>query len=334
MSRPESPPDRAPASAHAHGHDHPHDHGHGHGHAHGHDHVHGVVDPSLLSSERGIRTVKASLLLLLATGCMQVVVVWVSGSVALLADTIHNFADATTAVPIWIAFRLSRRPPDGRFTYGYGRVEDLAGLSVVAAVLFSAITAGYQSVQRFLEPQPMTSLGLVASAALIGFIGNETVAWMRLRTGRAIGSAALIADGHHARIDGLSSLAVLGSTIGAWFGFPLADPIVGLIITAIIFAIVWESSRTVGARLLDTVEPRIPEQIRAVADVAHPGALQDLRARWIGHRLCAELTLGLPADRSLTEVGAAIDALRSRLLAEVEHLAEVRIVVEPRRLRE
>ena len=175
------------------------------------------------------------------TAVLQLGVVFLTGSVALLADTIHNFGDAGTAIPLWIAFMFARRKPSARFTYGFGRVEDLAGVIVVAIILSSALVAGYQAVDRLLNPQPVTFLGWLAAAGVLGFFGNEAVAVFRIRVGRQINSAALIADGYHARTDGLTSLAVVLGAFGVWLGFPLADPIVGLIITAMIFMIVGES---------------------------------------------------------------------------------------------
>jgi cation diffusion facilitator family transporter len=206
-----------------------------------HSHTHGfgdVVDPTILTTERGIWAVKWSLVGLMLTAVLQVVIVYISGSVALLADTIHNFGDAATAIPLWIAFLLARRKPSKRFTYGYGRVEDLAGVAIVFMILFSAVVAGYESIQRIFQPQEVKYLWAVVAASLIGFIGNEAVALFRIKVGKEIGSAALVADGYHARVDGLTSLAVLFGVVGVWLGYPLADPIVGLLITIAILKIV------------------------------------------------------------------------------------------------
>ena len=206
-----------------------------------HDHVHGTLDPSIASSERGIWAVKWSFVGLFATALVQAVVVMLSGSVALLSDMIHNFGDASTAIPLWIAFSLSRLGASRRFTFGYGRVEDLAGVLVVLIILFSAVVAGYQAIERLLNPQPIGLLWAVVAASVIGFLGNEAVAVFRIKVGREIGSAALVADGYHARTDGWTSLAVLLGALGVWLGYPLADPIVGLLITAAILGIVWQS---------------------------------------------------------------------------------------------
>src|SRR5215207_2956660 len=217
---------------------HLHDEEHRHNHGHGeHGHAHGAVDPTITTSERGIWAVKWSFVALLATALVQIVVVLLSGSVALLSDTIHNFGDAATAIPLGVAFALSRLGASRRFTFGYGRVEDLAGVIVVLIILFSAVVAGYQAVERLINPQPVVLLWAVAAAALVGFVGNEAVAVFRIRVGRQIGSAALEADGYHARTDGWTSLAVLLGAVGVWLGYPLADPIIGLLIAAAILVI-------------------------------------------------------------------------------------------------
>ncbi|MDO8673125.1 MAG: cation diffusion facilitator family transporter, partial [Dehalococcoidia bacterium] len=185
-------------------------------------HTHGAIDPIILTNRRGMWAVKWSLLGLLVTAVIQIFVVYFSGSIALLADTVHNFGDAATALPLAIAFTLARRKPTNRFTYGFGRVEDLAGVAVVLTILFSAIFAGYSSIDRLLHPQTVGYLWAVFAASLVGFIGNEVVAVFRIRVGKEIGSAALVADGYHARVDGLASLAVLVGVVGIWLGYPLA----------------------------------------------------------------------------------------------------------------
>jgi cation diffusion facilitator family transporter len=211
-----------------------HDHN-GHDHDHAQGHTHGVVDPAIATTDQGIWAIKWSFLILAATAVLQLVVVYVSNSVALLADTIHNIADAGTAIPLWIAFVLARRKPTQTFTYGYGRVEDFAGLAIVLIILLSALVAGYEAIDRLFHPRPVMHLGWLAAAGVIGFLGNEAAAVFRIRIGRQINSAALIADGYHARTDGLTSLAVVLGALGVWMGYALADPIIGLIITAVIF---------------------------------------------------------------------------------------------------
>src|SRR5437773_268026 len=241
--------------------------GHGHDRSDGgHGHTHGVIDPTIATTMRGIWAIKWSFVVLAITSALQLVIVFFSGSVALLADTIHNVGDAATAIPLWIAFMLARRKPSKTFTYGLGRVEDLAGILIVLIILFSAIVAGYEAIARLINPQPIAFLGWVAAAGIIGFIGNEAVAVFRIRAGREINSAALIADGYHARTDGFTSLSVVVGAIGVWLGFPLADPIVGLLITIAIFAIVWQSSKAVLTRMLDGVEPGIVDEIHHAAE--------------------------------------------------------------------
>lgn len=302
----------------AHGHDeHPHDHSHSEGAHSGHGHAHGVVDPSIATSERGIWAIKWSFVGLFVTALFQVVVVWLSGSVALLADTIHNFADAATAVPLWIAFALSRWKPNRKFTYGYGRVEDLAGMSIVAIIALSAAFAGYETVQRLLHPHPVGYLWAV-------------VALFRIKVGKQIHSAALIADGYHARVDGLTSLAVLFGAVGVWLGYPLADPIVGLLITLAIVQIVWQSSKAVFTRALDGVEPEIIDEIRDAA--GHASGVEkvtDVRARWLGHRLHVELNVAVASHLSIVEAHAIAKEVRHELLHHLTYLSSVIVHIDP-----
>jgi len=286
--------------------DHSHDHSGQGGH---HGHTHGVVDPTIATTERGIWAIKWSFVILAVTAALQFAVVIASGSVALLADTIHNVGDAVTAVPLWIAFAFARRKPSSRFTYGYGRVEDLAGIAIVLIILFSAIVAAYEAIDRLIHPQPLGLLGWVALAGLVGFIGNEVVAVFRIRVGREIQSAALIADGYHARTDGLTSLAVVVGAAGVWLGLPLADPIIGLLITVAIFGIVWQSVKAVFTRVLDGVEPGVVAEIRHAAE--HVPAIRqvlDVRARWLGHRLHADLDLALDSGTTVAEAEGVTSA--------------------------
>lgn len=270
------------------------------------------VDDTLESTAAGIRTVKISLLVLGLTALIQIVIVVMSGSVALAADTIHNFADALTAVPLWIAFALGAKPATRRYTYGFGRVEDLAGSFVVAMITMSAIIAGYEAIARLIHPQQIEHVGWVALAGLVGFIGNEWVALYRIRVGHRIGSAALIADGLHTRTDGFTSLAVLCSAGGVALGFPLADPIVGLLITAAILAVLRTAARDVFRRLLDGVDPAMVDAAEQ-ALAARPGvqAVRSVRMRWIGHRLHADAEL---------DVDPALDLAQAHRIAhDAEH---------------
>jgi len=318
------------------GHDHPHghgDHGHGHGaHAskHGPHHPHGVVDPVIATTKRGIWAVKWSFVILGVTAALQLGIVVLSGSVALLADTIHNVGDAATAVPLWIAFLFARRRASARFTYGFGRVEDLAGVIVVLIIVCSAIVAGYEAINRLLHPQPIAFLGWVAAAGIVGFVGNEWVAVFRIRVGRDIDSVALIADGYHARTDGLTSLAVVLGALGVWLGFPAADPLIGLVITAMIFGIVWQSTQAVFTRLLDGVDPAVIEEIKHA--VQHTPEVQDVtqvRVRWLGHRLHAELNIAVSPHLSVAQGHAIATEVRHQLLHHLPHLANATIHIDP-----
>ena len=306
-----------------------HDH-HGHGHGHRHGHTHGAIDPTIATSERGIWAIKWSFVILAFTAALQFAVVIASGSIALLADTIHNAGDAVTAVPLWIAFRLVRQKPTLRFTYGLGRVEDLAGVTIVAIILFSAIVAGWEAINRLIYPQPITLLWAVAGAGVIGFVGNEACAILRIRVGREIESAALVADGYHARTDGLTSLAVVIGAAGVWWGFPLADPIVGLLITFAIFGIVWQSSKAVFTRLLDGVEPDMVAKIRhAAGHVGDASNILNVRARWLGHRLTAELDVAVDGRTTVHEAEALSERIEHELLEHLPALAQAHVRMRP-----
>src|SRR5262245_46878875 len=220
-------------------HEDPHEHTHVSGlwgwlsalfHLHGHSHQHGDLfsEHAFADNKEGIRAVWLSLVALTITSVLQLVIVFWSGSVALLADTLHNIGDGLNSIPLLIAFYLARRAATRRYTYGFGRAEDVAGIFIVLSIAISAGIIFWESFQRFLHPQPLTDLGWVAAAAIVGFLGNEAVALLQIRVGRKIGSAAMIADGLHARTDGLTSLAVLLAVGGAWLGFPILDPIIGL----------------------------------------------------------------------------------------------------------
>ena len=298
--------------------------------AHGHGHTHGTVDPGIVTSERGIWAIKWSFVVLAVTSVLQLAAVIATHSVALLADTIHNFGDATTAIPLWIAFRLARRKPSSRFTYGYGRAEDFAGVLIILIILFSALVAGYEAIDRLLHPREITMLGWIAAAGLLGFIGNEWVAVLRIRVGREINSAALIADGFHARTDGLTSLAVVAGAAGVWLGFPLADPLIGLLITIAILGIVWQSAKVVLTRMLDGVDPSVVDEIRDIAGHV-PGIARvlDVRARWLGHKLTAELDAAVDGTLKVDEANTLVVQLERELSGHIPGLASVRIRIRP-----
>ncbi len=305
-------------------------HKHPHVHSHGHCHTHGSVDPSILATEKGLWAVKWSFIGLIITAVMQIFIVYISGSVALLADTIHNFGDASTAIPLAIAFSLARRKPSKRFSYGYGRVEDLAGVIIVFLILFSAVVAGYESVNRFFNPQPIGHLQAVAIAGIIGCVGNEIVAQFRMKVGKEIGSAALIADGYHARVDGFTSLAVLIGAAGAWVGYPIIDPIIGILITITILKIVLDTSKLVFTRLLDGVEPEVLDNVKNIAgSVEGVCEITDIRVRWIGHRLHAEINASVDPSLSVEEGHEIANAVREKLLENFSYLSGTTIHVDP-----
>jgi len=302
--------------------------GRGHSHDGGHAHTHGVIDPTIATTSRGIWAIKWSFVILATTAVFQIFVVLISNSVALLADTIHNVGDAATAIPLWIAFVFARRKPSDQFTYGLGRVEDLAGMTIVALILFSALVAGYQTIDRFINPQEISFLWAVAAAGVVGFIGNEAVAVLRIRVGREINSAALIADGYHARVDGLTSLAVVAGAIGVWLGFPLADPIVGALITFLIFGIVWQSAKAVFTRALDGVEPEFTALLRHTGEHV-PGVrgLQNIRTRWIGHRMYAEADVVVDGSLLVREAAIITEKLQRQADKHLPALASLRLAL-------
>lgn len=288
------------------------------------------VDAQLESSARGIWALKVSLLGLLATAGFQVVVVLISGSVALLADTIHNFSDALTAVPLWIAFVLGRRAATSRYTYGYGRAEDLAGVFIVLMIAASAGLAGWESVQRLLNPQPIANLGWVMVAAVVGFAGNEAVAVFRIRVGNEIGSAALVADGHHARADGFTSLAVLPGAIGVLAGFPLADPLVGLGITVAILFVLRDAGLQMWHRLMDAADPDVVQSLtREAAMVEGVQQVDDVRLRWLGHRLEADMRIVVDEDLPTRDSHRLAEEVRHRLFHVQPKLASIIVHVDP-----
>src|SRR5262252_8888667 len=324
--------------------------GHVHGHVHGHDHARrpGIierlrhvlrphshdaadkVDAAMEDSAAGIRALWISLAVLGGTAVLQAIVVAFSGSVALLGDTLHNAADALTAVPLGIAFVVGRRPPNRRYTYGYGRAEDLAGVVIVLLIAASSALAGWQAVTRLAHPRPVSALVAVAAAALAGFAGNELVAGYRIRAGRRIGSAALVADGLHARTDGFTSLAVLLGAGGAALGWYRADPIVGLVITAAIAAVLWQAGREVYRRLMDAVAPALTVRAEQVLTQT-PGVLGtgQVRLRWIGHRLRAECEVIVDAAASAVQAHQVAVNAEHALLHALPRLSAALVHADP-----
>ncbi len=269
----------------------------------GHSHEeHEQVDDALRSSEEGIWAIKVSLVVLALTAVFQLFIAVISGSVALLADTIHNFGDALTALPLWLAFALSRRAANRAYTYGYGRAEDLAGVAIVGIIFFSACVAGYQSVLKLIEGSEVSGVGWVAVAAAVGFVGNEVVARFRIRVGERIASAALVADGQHARVDGFTSLAVLAGAGGVALGYPIVDPIVGLLITVAILFIVKDSARSMWRRMMDAVESEVVASIEKNAkETEGVEEVESVRARWVGHCLHSEVRIRVDGRLSVAE---------------------------------
>jgi cation diffusion facilitator family transporter len=296
---------------------------------HSHDHA-DSVDDALTSSARGIRAVKLSLVGLGITAFLQLGVVLITGSVALLADTIHNFSDALTAIPLWIAFILGSRAATRRYTFGYRRAEDLAGLFVLLMILGSAVLAAYESITRLINPVVITNIPIVIAAGFIGFAGNEAVALYRIRVGRQIGSAALVADGYHARTDGLTSLAVVAGAVGVWLGYPIADPLVGLLITVAILFVLKSATGQMLGRLMDAVEPALVDEVEAVVR-ATPDVqgVSKVRVRWVGHALEASFAITVDCDMTVTAGHRVAEAVRHRLLHEVAKLDTAVIHVNP-----
>lgn len=296
---------------------------------HSHDNA-DKVDSALEASREGMRCLKLSFGFLMLTALVQTVIVYYTNSVALLGDTLHNYADALTAVPLAIAFLVGRRVATRSYTYGYGRAEDLAGIIVVVLIALSAFYAGFEAVRRFRDPGEVQYLGVLAVAGVVGFLGNELVAQYRIRTGRRIGSAALVADGLHARTDGFTSLAVVLSAVGIWMGFPLADPIIGLLITVAILFVLRDAAKEVYRRLMDAVDPHLVDQAEEVIR-STPGVVEvtDLRLRWHGHKLLAEAGIAVDSSLSLVEAHEMSHRVEHDLVHGVRRLAAATIHAEP-----
>ncbi len=328
------------SSAHEHGHEDGYDGGHEHPGGlkgliraaftpHSHD-AGDAVDRALRDSAKGMRALKISLGGLAITAALQVVVVLISGSVALLADTIHNLADALTAVPLAVAFWIGRRKPTKRYTYGYGRAEDLAGVFIVLMIAVSAVVAGWEAIARLAHPQDVRNVGWVIAAGLIGFAGNELVAVYRIRVGREIGSAALVADGLHARTDGLTSLAVVIGACGVAAGWQLADPIVGLAITVAILFVLKSAARDIYRRLIDSVDPALVDEVGGVVGRV-PGiqAVDRVAIRWVGHELRAEVDVVSDRDLTIAQGHEIAEEAHHRLLHDIPKLARATIHTSP-----
>ena len=343
MSHQHQHPHTASHGHHDHGH---HDHGHeAHGHPTGlaravsrvthavrpHSHEPAdQVDAALEASAEGMRVLWVSLGILAGTAAVQEAVAALSGSVALLGDTLHNAADALTAVPLAVAFIVGRRPPDRRYTYGYGRAEDLAGVVIVVLIAASCALAASVAVSRLMHPHRVTDLAAVAAAALAGFAGNELAAQYRIRAGRRIGSAALVADGLHARADGLASLGVLAGAGGVALGWNWADPVVGLAITAVLVSVLWRAAREIYRRLMDAVDPELVDTAeRALRGT--PGVLStgQVRLRWIGHRLHAEAEITVSGEVTAVEAHGVAVSAEHALLHALPRLSAALVHADP-----
>ncbi len=296
---------------------------------HSHD-VADQIDSELEASHDGTRALWISLVVLGITTVVQGGVVLLSHSVALLGDTLHNFGDALTALPLGLAFVIGRRAPNDRYTYGYGRGEDLAGLTVVLVVVISALVAGYEAVNRLLHPADVHALGWVAAAALIGFIGNEVAARVRITTGRRIGSTALVADGVHVRADGVTSLAVLAGAGGVALGWRWADPVVGLLITVAIVSVVRSAVRSVWHRLMDAVDPELVANARSAGAMV-PGviAVEHFRVRWIGHRLHGEAEILVPGGLDVVAAHQLAHHVEHQVIHAIPRLTDVLVHASP-----
>ncbi len=304
-------------------------------HLPGFDHDHGetdsvIVDKSVLDNNIGIITIWLSLGLLWLTTIIQAVIYTSTNSVALLADTVHNLVDALNSIPLLLAFYLARRAASRRFTYGFGRAEDIAGILIVVSIVYSAYHIINESINRFLNPTPIDNLALVALAAGIGFIGNEAVATLQTRVGKRIGSDAMVADGQHARIDGITSLAVFAAVLGSWLGLDILDPIIGIVIAVAIVGIAWNAIRKVFFRIMDAVDPSLFNQFEHhIEQVAGVNTIERLRLRWVGHRLYGEVTVTGSDTLSVAEAHAIATQIQDRLAQVFPVLGEVTVHVAP-----
>ena len=325
----------------AHSHDHHHHHHHSGplakiaqalhlpGFTHDHSHSDLAGDSAFLDNQLAIRTVWLALLALGATTILQVVIYVASGSVALLADTVHNLGDALNSIPLLIAFYLARRAANKRFTYGFGRLEDIAGVFIVISIGFSAAFILVESVQRLLNPLPLENLEWIALASLVGFVGNELVAEMQIRVGRRIGSDAMIADGQHARVDGLTSLAVLIAVLGTLIGAPILDPVEGVVIAVAIVGITLNAVRAIWYRMMDAVDPHLTEHVEAHAlEVAGVSRIDSLRLRWVGHRLYGVMIVSLSPPTSLQESQEIVANVQQEARSIIPQLEELVVQVK------
>ena len=318
------------AGEHEHNHE-SHSHHHEHDHdENGHGHEHGKVDPDLYGNRAGLRAVQISTAGMLLVSVIQFTIAWIGGSAGLFADALHNFGDVFTTVALWIAFVVSNRAANQRYTYGYYRAEDLAGIFIVLVIIASATASAIESIQKLISGTIPTQIYLSMAAALVGVAGNELLAQYKISVGKRINSVPLIADGQHSRIDGLTSLAAFAGLIGVTLGFPKADPIAGIVITIVIVTVVYSTSRSVLQRILDAVDPHIVPSIMTTA-LAIPGveAVTDVRARWVGHTLHVMMNIEVDAELTLSKAHAIAEEVRHRLFHDIKGISEVVIHTDP-----
>ena len=297
------------------------------GHAHGQSHDHGaVVDAGV----EGIRATKVSLLGLGITAALQAIIVVYTGSVALLSDTLHNLTDALTAVPLWIAFALGRRAPTARFTHGYHRAEDLAGVVIVLVIAVSAGAVAWESLQRLVDPRSITFAPWVIAAGLVGAGGNEAVARYRMKVGERIGSQALVADGYHARSDAFTSLAVVAAGVGSLVGWDWVDPVAGMLVAVMILVILRSTAVKMLGRILDAVDPELVERSTAIAaGVEGVVEVTATRLRFSGHRLLATVSVGVDPRVSVTEGHLIAERVAHELAHQLPFALDAVVHVDP-----
>src|SRR5947199_1551151 len=312
-----------------HDHDeHDHEHG-GHGHG-GHGHEHGRVDADLYGNQAGLRAVQISTAGMFIVAAIQFTIAAIGGSAGLFADALHNLGDVLTTVSLWIAFVIARRAANQRYTYGYYRAEDLAGVFIVLVIIASAVAGAVESILKLTSGSVPTQLLLSMAAALVGVAGNELLAQYKISVGKRINSVPLIADGQHSRIDGLTSLAAFVGLIGVALGLPIADPIAGLVITVVILTVVYSTTRSVLQRLLDAVDSRIVPSIVSIAsEVPGVEGVNDVRARWVGHTLNVAMNIEVDAELTLVKAKAIAEEVRHRLFHRVKGLSEAIIHTDP-----
>lgn len=297
-------------------------------HSHGHQDL--ITESAFQKNQEGIRTIWIALTILMVTALLQLVIVYFSRSVSLLADTAHNLGDGLNSIPLLIAFYLARRLPTRRYNYGFGRAEDVAGIFIVLSIAVSAVIIFTQSFQRLINPQPLNNLGWIAAAAILGFLGNEAVAILQIRVGKKINSVAMVADGQHARTDGLTSLAVLAAAGGSWLGYPIVDPIIGFLIGIVILFITWDAGKSIWYRLMDAVDPELVDNAeKVIVEIDNVIAIRRIRMRWVGHSLYMDITICVSPDLKTSDTHQISEQVRHALQHEFSNLTDIHVHVDP-----